>query len=69
MKVYRVVFARNEIISCAEIKAPLVKDIPHYEEDKGNLIFAIVEEESEEKARNKALEIVKEVKGGKKQKL
>jgi hypothetical protein len=62
MKMFRVVFARNEIISCNEICLPTVRDIPHYEADNGNLIFAILKEESEEKARARASELVKEVK-------
>ena len=57
MKYYRIVFAKNEIIYCSEIIDQLVKEIPLYEENNGQLIFALVKAESIEDATRQAYEI------------
>ena len=61
MHFYRIVFARNEIISCTEAIA-IANDLPYYEEDNGQLIFALVKAENEAEARVIASTIVDKVK-------
>lgn len=62
MKYYRIVFAKNEIISCTETIEHIVQDLPIHEVDRGQLIFALVKAEDEEDAREIANKIVADVK-------
>ena len=58
---YRIVFAKNEIISCSEVVS-VANELPYYEHKNGQLIFLLLEAENEADARAKALQIVDEIK-------
>jgi hypothetical protein len=62
MKVYKVIFAKNEIISCTEMisNASLV-GLYHYEQNKGQLIYALINAELDQDAYIIATTIIKEV--------
>ena len=62
MNIYKVIFAKNEVISCDLIsnKFELSEDYL-YHHDKGQLIYAIIKANSEEDALNKSDQIIKEV--------
>lgn len=61
MSVFRIVFAKNEIISCKETTHDLLSDIPYYEHKNGQVIFALVKAENEEDATAKARTIAEQV--------
>jgi hypothetical protein len=62
MKIYKVVFANNEPMSCKEITDGVVFDGSyHYVHTHGRLIYAIVKGESELEALNKVAEMVVEL--------
>jgi hypothetical protein len=62
MNVYRVIFVNNLILSINKTDNAAKFDGTHYlEHDKGRAIFAIVKAENEEKARQFADELAKEV--------
>ena len=63
MKTFKVTFAKNEIISCKEIKNSLsVKGVFHYEHNNGNLIYATIKNKNEDNALTIAQLIIKEAK-------
>ena len=62
MKTYRIVFAKNEIITCKEAEnSSNLNGSSYYEHDNGNVIFAIVKADDEAAARQAANNIGKEV--------
>jgi hypothetical protein len=63
MLCYKVIFVKNEIISCAKTNQVLAADEQsHFEHHKGRAIHAIVQASSEENAKSIALDIMKEIK-------
>ncbi len=63
MKTFRIVFAKNEILTCKEAENNSnLNGSSYYEHENGNLIFAIVKAPGEEEAINMAKRIVQEVK-------
>lgn len=62
MSYYRIIFARNHIISCTETDSVPANEIPHYEHKHGQMIFALVEAGGEEEARAIALKFVAQLK-------
>ena len=62
MNIYRVIFAKNEILSITEVSNNTVlKGSYQYEHKNGKLIYAIVNAETEENASTIAGMIVKEI--------
>jgi hypothetical protein len=62
MKVFKVIFARNEIISCSAVRDSVKLDGSyHYEHKGGKIIYALIKAETEEEACSIALTIRKEV--------
>ena len=63
MNRYKVIFVKNEVISCAQILTHETEfeGEYYYEHDKANLIFAIIKAENPAAAIAKCDEIVKEV--------
>ena len=57
---FRIVFLKNKIASCSEIWE-VANEVPYYTHDNGQLIFALVKADSEDKARKMGLSIVDEV--------
>ena len=49
---YKIVFAKNRIISCRETLEKVVSDEPYYEHRNGLLTYAIVRAENESQARS-----------------
>jgi hypothetical protein len=61
MNTYKIIFAKNEVVSCELLhKAVLTKEYD-YEHDNGRLIYALVNAENELEAKKKSNKIVKEV--------
>jgi hypothetical protein len=52
MRYYRVVYAKNRIISCEETLEKIVGEEPYYEHNKGQLKFAIIRADNESQARS-----------------
>lgn len=63
MAIFKVVFAKNEILACRELStSPHVVENVNYEHDKnGHLIYAIIPADSEREAHLKAVELIKDV--------
>jgi len=62
MNLYKIIFARNEVISCKEENnTEYIDGSYHYEHKNGKLIYALIKAESEDDARSKALVVIKEV--------
>ncbi len=62
MNIYKVIFAKNEVIACDLITNKFVLNDDYlYHQVKGQLVYAIIKASSEEEAINKSCEIVKEV--------
>jgi len=59
---YKIVFAKNEIMTCQEVTNASFSGICHYEQNNGNLIYAIIKCNSEDNALTIARLIVKEAK-------
>ena len=51
MKYYRIVYVRNRILSCSETNEK-VGNVPYYEQNNGQLSFAIIPAEHESQARS-----------------
>ena len=49
---YRVVFLKNRILSCSETDKLPADMLPYYEQENGELKFAIVEAPNESQARS-----------------
>jgi hypothetical protein len=62
MRTYKLIFARNEIMSC-EVAADnvVLNELFHYEQMNGNLIYAMVQAQTEANARLIAKSIIREV--------
>ena len=62
MNIYKVIFAKNEIICCDLMinKFELNEDYL-YHQDKGQLVYAIIKAKNEEDVINKSNQIIKEV--------
>jgi hypothetical protein len=62
MNIYRVIFAKNEVLSCMEVSnTTVLNGWYQYEHKNGRLIYAIVQAETEENALTIAHLIIKEV--------
>jgi hypothetical protein len=62
MKTYKVIFARNNAIMCELLPHQVkLKNGYYYEHEKGKLIYALIEADSEEEALIIADRIIKEV--------
>jgi hypothetical protein len=62
MNTYKVIFAKNEIISCDKVNEHLALSGQYrYEQDKGQLIYALIQADNEDEARSVADTIIKEV--------
>lgn len=63
MAIFKVVFAKNEILACRELSAPPDEsENVNFEHDKkGHLIFAIIPADSEREAHLRAIELIKDV--------
>ena len=62
MNVYKLIFAKNTVVSCNHIKNQIKLDAQYYyEHDKGQLIYAIVKASNEDDAIATGNKIVKEV--------
>ena len=59
---YKIVFAKNRIISCRETLEKVVSDEPYYEHRNGLLTYAIVRAENESQARSIAKYLALEMK-------
>jgi hypothetical protein len=63
MSIYKIIFAKNEVISCKAIEEEVVLDgTYHYEQIKGCLIYALVKANTEKEAYVIANVIIEEVK-------
>jgi hypothetical protein len=60
MKVFKVIFAKNEVMACSQVTINLECDY-NYEHDKGQLIYALIKAENETDAVCKSYQIVKEL--------
>jgi len=61
MNTYKVIFARNVVLSCViENHAVLNKEY-YYEHDKGQLMYALINAENEADAIHKSNKIIREV--------
>ena len=60
MKVFKVIFAKNEVMTCSEVNVNLEGNYD-YEHDRGQLIYALIKAENETDAVCKSYEIVKEL--------
>ena len=61
MKMYKVIFAKNEVISCQQADPPVsFKGDYNYEWDKGQLIYALIRAENEAEAIGKSDDVVRE---------
>jgi hypothetical protein len=49
---YKIVFAKNRIVSCNETLEKSVSDEPYYEHRNGHLTYAIILAENESQARS-----------------
>jgi hypothetical protein len=59
MKVFKVVFARNEVVLCKESSVRLPKDIEiRYEQNNGHLIYAFVQASDMTEAVVKAKQLI-----------
>jgi hypothetical protein len=59
MKVYKVIFARNEVVSCKESPVRLPNDIEaRYEQNNGQLIYAFVQASDMTEAVVKANQLI-----------
>lgn len=66
MNCYKIIFVKNEIISCVKTREQLADNKhPHFEHHKGQVIHAIIKAASEENAKTIAQSIIKEVKKNK----
>lgn len=62
MNTYKVIFAKNTVISCDLLTGQLIlKDGYYYEHKKGQLIYALINAVSEHEAISIACKIVREV--------
>jgi len=61
MNTYKVIFARNEPLSCEITNKVILNGDYDYKHDKGQLIYALIKADSEEDALNKSDKIIKEV--------
>jgi hypothetical protein len=51
VRIYRLIYANNEVIACTDVSSNVgLNGIYHYEHKGGKLIYAIVKAESEENA-------------------
>jgi len=62
MSIYRVIFVKNEVLSCMEVSdTTVINGWYQYEHKKGRLTYAIIQAETEENALAIANLIIKEV--------
>lgn len=62
MNIYKVIFAKNEVISCHQLDDRVsLKSEYYYEHDKGKIIYALIKAIDEDDAIGKSDAIVKEV--------
>jgi hypothetical protein len=61
MRTYKIIFAKNEIISCEIATESVLEGSYQYEHKKGNLIYAMIKAATEEEARKLANGIIEEV--------
>jgi len=61
MYTYKIIFAKNEVVSCELLNEVILGNDYHYEHDKGRLLFALVRAENELDAISKGEKIVREV--------
>ncbi len=62
MNVFKVIFARNEIISCSVVHDNVKLDSTyHYEHKAGKIIYALIKAETEEEACSVARKMPKEI--------
>ena len=60
MKFYRLTFLKNDILSCIEAVEP-ASELPYFEHDNGQLIFALVRAETQQDAIKAGLAIAEDV--------
>lgn len=60
MNTYKIIFAKNTVLSCEIVGNMLINSDHYYEHDKGQLIFALVHAENELDATNKGYKIIRE---------
>jgi hypothetical protein len=61
MGLYKVIFGKNEIVSCRqESRGNSISGIYHYKYNKNHLLYALITSQSEEEAQSAALMIMKE---------
>ncbi|MES2703191.1 MAG: hypothetical protein V4649_11155 [Bacteroidota bacterium] len=62
MNIYKIIFAKNEIIACQVVSNTVaLEGNCYYEQDRGQMIFAIVKAADERDARRFANNIISEV--------
>ncbi len=61
MNIYKIIFAKNEVIACNNVGNNInLNALYHFEQDKGQLIYALIKAEKEEEALRTAKRIVEE---------
>ena len=62
MRTYKIVYAKNSIISCTTVEeSVMLNGLSYYEHENGQLIFAIVKAENEKEAARLGNNLIKEV--------
>jgi hypothetical protein len=61
MNTYKIIFAKNEVVSCELLNKVILGKECDYEHDNGRLIYALINAENESDALNKSGKVIKEV--------